>query len=471
MQAGEAKSHLRIAPDFAANPPKPEAMARPLPPASSDAVRRELAQARAANDAAALRRLAGQVEAGAKSPADLKRARELYEEAARLGDTEAKLRAGHYAQHGIGGNVDGKRAARWFESAAADGDHQGYTELAKLFIEGRAVPVDLVRADGYLDLALGAGNAEAMFLKGSMLLGANDDPAAALAYLLKAAEMRNPAAQLALSRLYAEGKYLPADPALAAEWALAAEQNGSIDAKVDLANYFLKKGGSAHAAADAVNDSVTRLLDASSQNNVRASLELAALTLSAGNISRQDLEYARNNGQAAYDAGNAFGAFLAAATYAGESPEEALQWLRKGADGKDWRSKYALGLIELSGLAVTEALQAAAKATFSDFTTLSLKKNAGSAPLTPPAAVSTPMPKFPVEMLGLSIQGAVTAEFTVSERGSPVGIQILSSSHPQLAAAAREAIAGWTFRPAVKDGVAVPLKIRVPIKFRSSGGG
>lgn len=466
-----AKSQTRISPSSMNQRFAAQAAATSFlrPVSDRTAWAQEVTLARSMGDGAALRRLAEQIEAGAKTPHDMALARSVFEEAAKLGDTFAKLRAGQYAQRGIGGKANGKAAASWYESAAADGNVQGYTELAKLFIEGRAVPVDLARADGYLGKALSAGNAEAMFVKGLMLLGTSGDPALALDYLVKAAVMNNADAQLALSRLYAEGKYVPADPALAAEWALAAEQNGSAHAKVDLANYFLK-GDNANATAAEVSDSVDRLLDASSQKNVRASLELAALSLSAGNVSRQDIDFAKASGQQAYDAGTAFGAFVAAAANVGESAGEALQWLKKGAAGNDWRSKHAVALIEFGDLGVAEAIKAAAKASFSDFTTLSLQKNIGAAPMTPPAALSTPMPRFPTELLGLSIQGSVTAEFTVSDTGSPVGIQVLASSHPQLEQAAREAIARWSFKPAVQNGRPVPLKIRVPIRFRSSGG-
>jgi len=470
FDSANSKSNRGASPQFSSKLRATRIARNPESSGNENVLERDLAHARKAGDGAALRRLAKQIEAGAKTANDLKLARKVFEEAAQLSDTEAKLRAGYYAQHGIGGKRDRKSAMQWYESAAADGDMKGYTALARLFIEGGpGLPVDLARAAGYIEIALSAGNAEAMFLKGSMLLGTSNDPTAALEYLAKAAAMKNPDAQLALSRLYAEGKYVPADPALAAQWALAAEQNGSVDAKIDLANYSLKKGDGI-VGADMATDSVNRLFEASDQKNIRASLELAALTLAGGNISRDDIAFARNNGQMAYDAGTASGAFVVAATYAGESADEAEEWLKKGAVGKDWRSKYALALMDFGNIGVADAIQSAAKATFSDFTTLSLQKNAGSASLIPPAAISTPMPKFPTELRGLSIAGAVTAEFTVSNTGSPVGIQILSSSHPQLETAAMEAIAKWTFKPAVQNGTAVPLKIRVPIRFRSSGG-
>jgi TonB family protein len=422
----------------------------------------ELARARSAHDRAALRHIAEQIEAGGP-PRDLELARATFEEAAQLGDTAAKLRAGRYAQHGIGGKIDREAAAAWFESAAADGSAQGCTELAKLFIEGRAVPVDLAKADEYLEKAMAAGSAEAMFLKGSTSLGAGGDPTPALNYLVRAATLDNPDAQLALSRLYAEGKYLPRDPALATEWALAAERNGSSDAKVDLADSAMDR------STAGTMEGVSRLLDASERSNVRASLQLASLALSGDHISGQEIESTFASGQQAYESGTSFGAFIAATASLANSSEGALQWLKKGAQGNDWRSRHALQLMDAEGLDVKDAIKVAAQASFADFATRSLQQNAASASLTPPAAVSAPMPRFPAELLGLSLNGYVNAEFTVNESGLPVGIQILSSSHPQLETAARDAIARWAFKPAMQNGRPVPLKIRVPIQFRSSG--
>jgi TonB family protein len=56
----------------------------------------------------------------------------------------------------------------------------------------------------------------------------------------------------------------------------------------------------------------------------------------------------------------------------------------------------------------------------------------------------------------LSTEGSVTAEFIVNEQGKPTAIQILDASHPQLAAAAIDAVSNWRYKPATRNGSPYP---------------
>lgn len=76
------------------------------------------------------------------------------------------------------------------------------------------------------------------------------------------------------------------------------------------------------------------------------------------------------------------------------------------------------------------------------------------------------MPQYPALALRKGIEGEVTVEFTVGVDGSVSDIEIVDASpHGVFDAAARRAIAGWAFRPAVRDGKPVATRVRQTLDF------
>lgn len=74
-------------------------------------------------------------------------------------------------------------------------------------------------------------------------------------------------------------------------------------------------------------------------------------------------------------------------------------------------------------------------------------------------------PGYPPLALQARIGGIVVLRVLVSEKGAPAEITVVREGRAGLTEAAVRAVKGWTFQPAVKDGVPVRTWISVPIPF------
>lgn len=78
-----------------------------------------------------------------------------------------------------------------------------------------------------------------------------------------------------------------------------------------------------------------------------------------------------------------------------------------------------------------------------------------------------PAPDYPYRARQRGWEGRVVLRVTIDGRGRPVDIDIATSSgHGILDRAAHQTVAGWTFRPATRDGRPVAGEAIVPIVFR-----
>jgi len=89
--------------------------------------------------------------------------------------------------------------------------------------------------------------------------------------------------------------------------------------------------------------------------------------------------------------------------------------------------------------------------------------------LEPPVPVRTVAPKYPQELKHDGVSGVVTINCTIDEKGNVVEPKVLKTSHQAFAEPALEALSKWKFKPAKRGGVAVSIKITIPIQFTSSG--
>jgi protein TonB len=80
---------------------------------------------------------------------------------------------------------------------------------------------------------------------------------------------------------------------------------------------------------------------------------------------------------------------------------------------------------------------------------------------------SAPAPSYPIEALRKSLAGTVTLRVLVDVDGKPIDVQVeRSSGHRVLdAAAKKQVLAKWRFRPAMQDGQAVQAVGMVPVVF------
>jgi periplasmic protein TonB len=80
---------------------------------------------------------------------------------------------------------------------------------------------------------------------------------------------------------------------------------------------------------------------------------------------------------------------------------------------------------------------------------------------------SAPAPSYPIEAIRKALTGTVTLRVLVDVDGKPIDVQVeRSSGHRVLdAAAKRQVLAKWRFRPAIQDGQAVQAIGMVPVVF------
>ena len=83
-----------------------------------------------------------------------------------------------------------------------------------------------------------------------------------------------------------------------------------------------------------------------------------------------------------------------------------------------------------------------------------------------PVPISVVTPQVRDGSIGQSLE----VEFTVSATGKPSGINVLSSKDAELSEAVVTAVSQWQFKPAQKDGVAVPMKVILPVRVVGSEG-
>ncbi|OAM86927.1 hypothetical protein AW736_25950 [Termitidicoccus mucosus] len=397
---------------------------------------------------------------------DYARAFELYKKAAELGSAEAWYRMGCMA---LAQRVEGilpKSAVGYFQKAADLGFVDAYVALARTYIEGRLTRTDTAKADFYLDLAIEAGNAEAMFLKGSLLAGTVGSEQAGLNLLMEAAKNGNADAQYTIGRMYRDGTVaVGQDMGMAEKWLRFAVENGSVRAKAELGLLMMKNKS---MSATQGQEAAELLAEAADAGNSKAAHALAKMIF-GGSPSSSALSAIREYAEKSFDGGKSDGAFLMALSYAvGKNPDfdQALQWLEMGKVDQDWRSRYALQLIQ-RGTDTVEAFKTAIGAEFKDWVEAFDGGKSMPPNVTPPKIIEMTNPKFPSSLAALNVKGNVVVEFVVAQDGTPQGIQVVKSSHPELSASVIKAVESWKLTPAMKDGQYAPIKIKVPVRFRN----
>ncbi len=85
--------------------------------------------------------------------------------------------------------------------------------------------------------------------------------------------------------------------------------------------------------------------------------------------------------------------------------------------------------------------------------------------VTPPVVVRHVDPIYPANELASSKHGDVNVLMTIDTEGHVSSAEVAASTDPDLDASALEAARQWQFTPAMRDGVAIPSRIRVPFHF------
>jgi enhanced entry protein EnhC len=128
----------------------------------------------------------------------------------------------------------------WLNKAANNGNPQALTKLGKLYGSGTLVDQDRNKAVSLLSQAVSQGYAPALVQLGEIALAQNQKDEA-LTWFTKAGNSESNAAYLDLAEVYLNSKSSVYDPKTAFMWTLKAAQNGSIEGKRQLAEFY-KKG-------------------------------------------------------------------------------------------------------------------------------------------------------------------------------------------------------------------------------------
>lgn len=86
------------------------------------------------------------------------------------------------------------------------------------------------------------------------------------------------------------------------------------------------------------------------------------------------------------------------------------------------------------------------------------------APISPPKQRTTLIPAFPEELRS-QVWGEVELEVVVEPTGTVGSARVVRPLHPYLDFAAVQAVRQWTFEPAVQNGAAVPVSVKITLKF------
>ena len=81
-----------------------------------------------------------------------------------------------------------------------------------------------------------------------------------------------------------------------------------------------------------------------------------------------------------------------------------------------------------------------------------------------PTPLKTPEPKYPVSLRREGVAGIVSVTCVIDENGKVISAKATKSTRVEFEQPALDAIHNWVFKPAVKDGK--PVKVRVTIPFR-----
>jgi TonB family protein len=82
-----------------------------------------------------------------------------------------------------------------------------------------------------------------------------------------------------------------------------------------------------------------------------------------------------------------------------------------------------------------------------------------------PVLVAGSMPTYPESGRVLGIQGVVLLEALISDKGEVIAVEVARSLHPDMDRAALQAVRAWKFEPARRDGQAIYVTARIPIRF------
>jgi len=82
-----------------------------------------------------------------------------------------------------------------------------------------------------------------------------------------------------------------------------------------------------------------------------------------------------------------------------------------------------------------------------------------------PIPQKTPPPDYPEQLKRSGVSGVVAVTIIIDETGKVISSNVVKSSNPDFNEAALTAVKKWKFKPGIKDGQPVKIRVTFPIKF------
>lgn len=98
-------------------------------------------------------------------------------------------------------------------------------------------------------------------------------------------------------------------------------------------------------------------------------------------------------------------------------------------------------------------------------TTPALARSAGEN-VVPPSPSRMVRPEYPFDMKRAGMAGTVRLNVLVDADGAVQSVSVLDSDADSFTGPAINAVRQWTFTPGRRNGVAVPMRVSLPIAFR-----
>lgn len=157
--------------------------------------------------------------------------------AANPNDSVAMTLIGVLYDQGFGVKLDHATAAHWYRLAADHGNREAIFALALAKLIGQGVPKDRAGAAALFAKAAAMNHAGALYNLGILAVEFNGTPdfAKAADYFRRSAELGSDDAAYALALCYRNGRGVPKDDKLAAQWMARAAADDNIPAEVEYA--------------------------------------------------------------------------------------------------------------------------------------------------------------------------------------------------------------------------------------------
>ncbi len=159
------------------------------------------------------------------------------------GDTLAQWNLYMVYETGDGAPQDDAQAMVWLRKAAEHGNSSAQCELGAAYQLGQGVPQDYVQAASWFRKAAEQGNVDAQSFLGDLYENGNgvpQDHVQAAAWYRKAAEQGDADAQSSLASMYEKGQGVQRDDVQAATWFRKAAEQGNADGEFGLGTLYLR---------------------------------------------------------------------------------------------------------------------------------------------------------------------------------------------------------------------------------------